>query len=42
MPGDTGYWVRNQGEEPGWLKEMDIKIFENEAKAKTAAGASRK
>jgi hypothetical protein len=38
--GDTPYWVRNQGDEPGWLKETDVKIFDNEAKAKTAAGAS--
>jgi len=42
IAGDSTYWVRNQGEEPGWLKETDIKIFENEAKAKTAAGVSPK
>jgi len=39
---DSSYWVMNQGDEPGWLKETDIKIFENEEKAKTAAGVSPK
>lgn len=30
-------WIKNEGSEPGWIKEEDIMLFESSEKAATAA-----
>lgn len=34
---DAVRWIRNGGTEPGWIKEIDLHVFDAEAKARTAA-----
>lgn len=35
--GDVLTWLKNEGEEPGWIKESEALIFESPEKALTAA-----
>ncbi|HCM27122.1 MAG TPA: hypothetical protein DIC34_11360 [Treponema sp.] len=37
LNGHRMLWIRNEGKEPGWIKEADARLYESEAKAKTAA-----
>ena len=30
-------WLKNQGKEPGWIKESDVMLFDSPEKAATAA-----
>jgi hypothetical protein len=31
-------WLKNEGEEPGWIRESDALVFDSPEKASTAAG----
>jgi hypothetical protein len=35
--GDVVPWLKNEGEEPGWIKESEVLVFDSHEKANTAA-----
>ena len=33
---DSVVWLRNEGDEPGWIRQADVRVFDSPEKARTA------